>query len=240
MRRLKFQIMLFIITIQFFQFGFTQTRILVVTGGKNFEKESFLSLFDSFSDIKYDTASKPGAFAFFSSEKINSYNAIVFYDTWQPISEEEKESFLSLFEKGIGALFLHHSLVSHQEWDEYELILGGRYHHKAYSDDGKIYGPSTYRHDQEFLVKIIDDDHPVTKGISDFEIRDEIYLNYKIHNFVEPLLTSDNCETGKYLGWTNLYKNSKVVYLKLGHDHLAYDNPNYRQLIRNSIEWIKK
>lgn len=217
-----------------------QIKILIVTGGKNFESESFYEMFKSFNDIEFDTASKPGVFSLFYSEKINDYDAIVFYDTYQPISEVEKNQFLNLFEKGIGTVFLHHALVSHQEWDEYEEMLGGRYFHSPYLDEGKKYGPSTYKHDQEFIVIIIDKEHPVTNGLEDFKIQDEIYLNYKIHKNVIPLLTSDNCESGKYIGWANTYKNSKVIYLQPGHDHHAYENPIYRLLIERSIKWVKK
>jgi uncharacterized protein len=216
-----------------------QNKILIVTGGKTFDTESFHEIFKSY-DIQFDTASKPVVFSLFNSERITDYDAIIFYDTYQPISPVEKDSFLNLFEKGIGIVFLHHSLVSHQEWDEYEKIVGGRYHHKPYLDDGKKYGPSTYKHDQEFIVKIIDKEHPVTKDIDDFKIHDEIYLNYKVHENVNPFLTSDNCESGKYIGWTNNYKNSKIIYLQLGHDHYAYENPNFRLLIKRSIEWVKK
>ncbi|QQS36628.1 MAG: ThuA domain-containing protein [Ignavibacteriales bacterium] len=219
---------------------FSQTKILVVTGGKEFERDSFYKIFESFSDIVYDTATKPAVFNDFNSDKINYYDAVVFYDAYQPINEDEKKSFLSLTEKGIGLVFLHHALVSHQDWDEYEKILGGRYHHKAYSDEGKKYGQSTYKHDQEFFINIVDKENPVTKDMTGFHITDEAYLNYNVHDYVSPLLTSDNCENGKYLGWTNSYKNSKIVYLQLGHDHQAYENTDYRMLIRNAIDWVKE
>ena len=35
-----------------------QTKILIVTGGKNFESESFYEIFKSFNDVEVDTASK--------------------------------------------------------------------------------------------------------------------------------------------------------------------------------------
>lgn len=229
----------FVFAVMFAHSVNAQSKILIITGGKSFESESFYQIFNSFNGVEYDTASKPSAFTIFSSEKINEYNTIVFYDTYQPISEDEKKSFLSLFEKGIGVVFLHHAIVSHQEWDEYEKIIGGRYHHKPYMDNGKKYGPSTYKHDQDFLIKIINEDHPITKDMNDFKITDEAYLNYKFHDYVTPLLTSDNCENGKYLGWTNTYKNSRIVYLQLGHDHQAYENSDFRLLVRNAIEWVK-
>jgi type 1 glutamine amidotransferase len=191
---------------------FSQTaNILVVTGGKSFEREAFHAMFTSFEGVAFDTASKPDVFRAFASEEIVRYDAIVFYDTYQPISDEQKAAFLSLFERGIGCVFLHHALVSHQEWREYEMILGGRYHHFPYVDDGKKYGPSTYKHDQEFTVRILDPAHPVTQGMQDFAMYDEVYINYKIHDYVTPLLATDHRESGEYIGWVHRHGNSRIV-----------------------------
>lgn len=209
-------------------------KILIVTGGKNVDS-GFYSLFEGYD---YDTISKPAAFGLFELEKINEYGAVVFYDSYQPIEEKQKKSFLKLFESGTRALFLHHSIVSHQEWDEYEKIVGGRYFHKAYEDEGKKYGASTYKHDQNFRIKIIDKDHPVTLGMEDFDIHDETYLNYRVQKNVFPLLKTDYRESGEILGWIHSYKNSKVIYIMPGHDNCAYGNKNFKTLIRNSIKYL--
>lgn len=210
-------------------------KILIVAGGKSVDTENFYKMFESFS---YDTTSKPFAFQLFDLDNIDNYKAIVFYDTYQPITEEQKVLFMNIFEKGIGVLFLHHSLVSHQEWGKYENIVGGKYFHQAWVDDGKKYGPSTYKHDQDFVVQIIDNNHPVTNGLRDFEIKDETYLNYRVQKNVKPLLKTDHRESGELLGWTHNYKNSKVVYLMLGHDKNAFGNSSFKQLVENSINYL--
>lgn len=226
-------ILLFSATILFSQ----SNKILIVTGGKVVDKENFYNLFESFS---YDTTSKPLAFQLFDLDKIDNYKAIVFYDTYQPITEEQKESFMNIFEKGIGVLFLHHSLVSHQEWNEYEKIVGGRYFHQVWVDNEKKYGPSTYKHDQDFLVEIIDRNHPVTKGLDNFQIHDETYLNYRVLPKVRPLLRTNYRESGEILGWTHTYKNSKVVYIMMGHDKNAFGNISFKRLVENSINYLSE
>jgi type 1 glutamine amidotransferase len=30
------------------------------------------------------------------------------------------------------------------------------------------------------------------------------------------------------------------VYLQLGHDHWAYENPNYRELVARAIRWVAR
>lgn len=212
-------------------------KILIVAGGKAVDKDNFYKLFESFS---YDTTSKPFAFQLFDLDKIDNYKAIVFYDTYQPITEEQKESFMNIFKKGIGVLFLHHSLVSHQEWNEYENIVGGKYFHQVWVDNEKKYGPSTYKHDQDFLVEIIDRDHPVTKGLDNFEIHDETYLNYRVLPNVSLLLRTNYRESGEILGWTHTYKNSKVVYVMMGHDKNAFGNISFKRLVENSINYLSE
>lgn len=210
-------------------------KILIVTGGKVVDSKVFYKLFESFS---YDTTSKPFAFQLFDLINIDNYKAIVFYDTYQPITEEQKESFMNIFGRGIGVLFLHHSLVSHQEWSEYENIVGGRYFHHAWVDNEKKYGPSTYKHDQDFLVEIINKTHPVTKGMDNFQIYDETYLNYRVLPNVAPLLRTDYRESGEILGWTHNYKNSRIVYIMMGHDKNAFENIYYKKLIENTINFL--
>ncbi len=229
----------FIVAFLFFQaILYSQSyNLLVVTGGKKIDTTSFYSIFDNFSECKYEVETKPEVFSKFSSDEIKNYDVILFYDAYQPISELEKKSFLKLTEEGIGLVFLHHAMVSHQDWQEYENLLGGRYYHKSFILDGKKVGASTYKHDEKYTVQIINDKHPVTKGMRDFLIHDEIYINYKINNEVTPLLSSDNCESGKYIGWTKNYNNSKIVVIQLGHDKYAYENISFQKLILNSIKW---
>ncbi|MFW5972697.1 MAG: ThuA domain-containing protein [Bacteroidota bacterium] len=215
------------------------TSVLVVTGGRSVDETSFADLLDSL-PFTVDRAEKPEAFALFGSDDIERYAAVLFYDMYQPISEQEKQAFLSLFERGIGVVFLHHSIVSHQEWDEYEMIVGGRYFESAWQDEGRGYGPSTYRHDQEFVVQVVQPDHPVTSGLNDFPIRDETYLNYRVHDFVTPLLRTDYRESGEVLGWTHEYENSRVVYIMLGHDHQAYQHPAFRQILASALSFVQR
>jgi type 1 glutamine amidotransferase len=37
---------------------------------------------------------------------------------------------------------------------------------------------------------------------------------------------------------TNNYGKSRIVYIQLGHDHNSFDDRNYRQLIKQSIDWV--
>ena len=55
-------------------------QVLIVTGGHNFERESFFQIFDDLPEIEYFEVEHPEANDIYTSEKIDRYDVIVFYD----------------------------------------------------------------------------------------------------------------------------------------------------------------
>ncbi len=213
--------------------------ILIITGGHDFEEEAFLNMFQDFEGIEYQFAVQPLANNVYCSDSIDKYDALVFYDMVQDISESQKEAFITMLEKGKGLVFLHHSLVSYQDWPEFFSIMGGKYLLEPIEKDGQIVAPaSDYHHDMEIPVKVVDKNHPITKGISDFVIHDETYGNTITISSIHPLMITHHPSNGKNIAWANSYKNSRIVYLQFGHDHFAFENTNFRKLLEQSIEWV--
>jgi uncharacterized protein len=211
-------------------------KILIITGGHSFDTSEFFNVFDSMTNYDFSRAVQPEANELLGSPGIGNYNLIIFYDMWGQISENQKQYYQNLTEKGVGLLFLHHSLVSYQGWDEFRKILGGKYIQPEIVTDSTLL--SRYKHDILLDVHIVDPKHPVTSGMKDFEIPDEGYSNFAVEKNVFPLLTSKHPDSGEIIGWTNKYKNSQIVYLMLGHDKKAYANENFRKLIDNSIKYL--
>jgi type 1 glutamine amidotransferase len=211
----------------------TLMRVLIITGGHDFEREAFFDIFDNIPDVVYQELVHPEANQIFDSNLIDNFDVLIFYDMVQEIDDTQKAAFIKVLKEGKGLVFLHHSLVSYQEWDEFEKIIGGRYVLTNINQDS-----STYRHDVDVPVKIVDKNHPITKGMDDFVIHDEVYGNYKVLPSVQPLLQTTHPESGKIVGWTNSYAKSRIVYLQLGHDHYAYENPSYRRLIKQAAVWV--
>lgn len=218
------------------QRGAKMDNILVITGGHDFEP-SFYQVFDSFKNVHYDTLSQPDFNKKLSSGVAEPYDVLVFYDMWQEIGAAERTAFLALLEKGKGMVFLHHSLVSYQHWDEFEKIVGGKYIEKEYHGDPAVQG-STYAEDITLEIKVVDPHHPVTRNVADFTIYDEGYQNIRINPDIHPLLSVSHPDCAETVAWTNSYGRSRIVYLMLGHDHHAHENENYRQLIFNAIRWV--
>lgn len=212
--------------------------VLLVTGGHSFDTSEFFNLFMSYEKMSIDTISQPRANILLEEMNNSDYDVIVFYDMWQDITENQKEVFLKLVENGTGMIFLHHSLVSYQNWDEFKNIIGGKYWQEGYGIDSSRF--SGYEHDLNLQVKVMDQDHPVTKDIKDFQIFDEGYSNIEMLSSVIPLLETNHPSCAKYVAWTNEYSNSRIIYIMLGHDRKAYENTSFKQLIRNAIYWSGK
>lgn len=216
-----------------------KTSVLIITGGHDFEQQAFYEVFRSFSDIVFDTISQPKANNVYASDTIGKYDVIVFYDMVQEITDQQKNDFVKLLNDGTGVLFLHHSLASYQDWADFGEIIGGRYLLKPIEKDGTVFIPaSDYKHDQEIAVIVVDKEHPVTRGINNFTIHDETYSNIVTTGSIHPLLSTTHPLNGKYIAWSNEWGNSKIIYLQLGHDHYAFENPNFRRIVRQAIHWL--
>ena len=67
-------------------------------------------------------------------------------------------------------------------------------HPQVFVVDGKKYGPSGATDDQDIPVTVVDKQHPITKGISDFMIHDETYHKYYTAPDVKVLLKTEPSE----------------------------------------------
>ena len=113
-------------------------RVLIVTGGHDFERIPFFEMFRGFEGIEFQEAVHPSADSLLNPGLRRSFDAVVFYDMPAETAERFKTDFVNLLNEGIGVVFLHHSIASYQTgWDGFEEILGGKYHEKAGEKDGK-------------------------------------------------------------------------------------------------------
>lgn len=211
-------------------------KVLVVTGGHGFKHKPFYDIFNHIPSITYDTLVQPQANELIASPEVSRYDVLVFYDLYDTISAKQQEAYISLLKKGASMIFLHHSLVSYQSWPEFVKIVGGQYHTHPVVVNGDTL-KANYEHGVNIPVKVEDKKHPVTKGISDFEVIDEVYSDVEILPSVKPLLSTTHPKSMRYVAWVNHYGKSDVICIQLGHGPSCYENPNFVKLLQQSIEW---
>jgi len=215
-------------------------RVLVVTGGHGFEKEPFFKLFKDNADITYQAVEHPNAYVMFKAQAGKQYDVIVTYDFGQQISDTAKADYVARLKEGKGLVVLHHAIAAYPDWPEYWKIIGAHYYLAATNINGVEKQRSGWKEGLHFRIHIADPNHPVMRGLSDFDTHDEAYKWFDVAQDCHPLLTTDEAESNKVIAWAKTYEGARVVYIQSGHDHFAYENPNYQQILRQAIRWAAR
>lgn len=211
-------------------------NVLLIVGGHSFDTTEFFELFNSLEGIEMDSVYYPEAMDILQSEWTDAYDVLAFYDYMPDLPMADSLVFQKLTRQGKPLLFLHHALCSFQHWEGYMDMLGGKYVMPGPGVDSALF--SDYEHDIDMDIEVMDRKHPVTLGMEDFSIHDEGYSNIAMAPGITPLLKTDHPDSSPMMGWTQSSDQSTIVYLMLGHDRQAYENPAFKQLMRQSIHWL--
>ena len=104
----------------------------------------------------------------FASPKLSDYDVLVLnFGFWKEAdpSDKAKAGLLEYVKGGGNVVALHFACGSFQDWKEYRDMLG-----RVWVKGTGGHGPFG-----EFTVKIKDAKHPVTNGLKDFKIEEELY-----------------------------------------------------------------
>jgi uncharacterized protein len=215
-----------------------ELRLLILSGGHAFEESPFLEVFRNMKGVSFTHARfKQDAESKLAPEATNDFDVMLFYDMHQN-PEPHWDSWVRLLEKGMPSVFLHHALGSYAKVPAYLDIVGGRAQFTPKVIPGEI--STFWKHGEDMRVVIADRQHPITSGLEDFLIHDECYKGFYVRPDAYILLTTDHPLNDQKIAWTYRYKNSPIVYLQLGHDHFAYQNPHFRKLLERSIRWARQ
>ena len=251
-------------------------RLLTVARGHPYERDAFFGLCQGLEEFDVCHVEQPLAMQCYGPGLADEYVAILCYDmpgvdfttggapgALAPTKQQQAD-FLAMLERGMGMVFLHHSLAAWPGWPEYAQIVGGRFHYQGAQLEGRQWPDSGYRHKVRHRVSVAAD-HPVTAGLpGQFEMVDELYLCPVLEERVEPLLRSDYtfssdnfysaalAVAGKMesregwqhppgtnlVGWLNSYGNSPIVYIQGGDDAEALSTPHFQELVHNAVRWV--
>ncbi len=212
-------------------------RVVITIGGHGFDADGFYGMFRAMPGISYEVLEVPQQAHALGPELREKADCLVLYDMVADISEEARRQFVALLQRGIGVVSLHHNLGAHRGWDEYRKIIGGKFIFEPCVLDNTFYDRTPWKHGQRLRIEVVRKDHPITRGLANFEISDETYGRFYTAPDIEVLLRTDHPDNNPVVAWTRHYGQSRVVYIQLGHDRGAYDNPAYRELVHRAILW---
>jgi hypothetical protein len=165
-----------------------------------------------------------------STTALGKYDVILLtmFNRGPTITTQAKENLLEFVKKGKGFYVQHLASASFPEWDEFGKLCGRKW----------VMGTSGHGPRAVFGAKIVKE-HPITRGLKDFKIFDELYAKLQGDSPIEVLVSADSdwSKGTEPLVFTRPYGKGRCVHNALGHDHKAILDPNMKQLIRNGVEW---
>jgi type 1 glutamine amidotransferase len=153
------------------------------------------------------------------------------------LSYAQQEFLLSYVRSGHGYVSIHGADNAPPDWlPEMRAMLGGVFSHFG-QPDGKV-RKGTY------TVKIADAAHPITRGLTDFELTDELYYQIQMETGVVPLATVAFEGKDWPVAWTQTYGQGHVFHTPLGHRDFGPDkpdplrDPNLTKLVVQGVDWV--
>ena len=80
--------------------------------------------------------------------------------------------------------------------------------------------------------------HPIVEGVEDFAIADELYVNFRFADAIDPLIESDWEGEARPVLWVRHYGGGRICYNALGHGPEAFENPSFRRLVQRGALWV--
>ena len=146
------------------------------------------------------------------------------------LPDAARKGFLAFLAEGKGLLALHAATICFDDWPEFRKILGAWW----------VWGHSSHPPIQVHKVRVHTGAHPITKGIRDFEVRDELYTHPRITDTVCPLVEADWEGESHPILWTRKYGPARVCYNALGHGPEAFEHASNQVMLRRGALWVLK
>jgi type 1 glutamine amidotransferase len=168
---------------------------------------------------------------FLASPAVGDYDVILLdFMNPRPLRHEAEvqANLARLVHDGKGLVVLHFACGALSEWPEF-LQLAGKVWDRKTAHDPR--GP--------FTVRITNADHPITRGMKDFQADDELYFCLVGDCPVNLLAVARSKVKGKDqpMAFTLQYGKGRVFHTPLGHDGKALQMPGVAELLRRGCLW---
>ncbi len=170
-----------------------------------------------------------------SATALKNYDVIVFTIYAQKLGElpgQAQENLLNYVKSGKGFFVQHLATASFPKWEEFGKLCGRKW----------VMGTSGHGPRSDFMSKIVDKEHPITKGLTDFTTNDELYAKLQGTEEIHVLVQADSDWSKKTepLVFVKSYGQGRVVHNAYGHDRKALMTPSVQKIIIRGTEWAAK
>ena len=159
------------------------------------------------------------------AENLGEFDILLNYYTKGNLDMAQIKGLLSFVNAGGGLMGLHSAADSFRDSAIYLELLGGIF---------RRHPPH-----QKFNIRVSNQEHPITKGISDFEVYDELYILHHDPDLYNLLLYCDWENKRHPVAWTREHGRGKVFYLSLGHTKEALTHPTFQKILVRGMNWLR-
>jgi len=155
-------------------------------------------------------------------EKLDDYDLIVFFYTVGQVSDAQRNGLSNFLRAGGGFVGIHSAADSFRDDPAYRCMIGGFF--------------VTHPRYRSYQVSVTDPEHPITKNLDEFMVKDEQYiLDYDPR--VNVLCTALYQGKAVPVAWTKPWGKGRIFYLALGHDAAACRNESFKTLLLRGSKW---
>ena len=199
------------------------TRVLLLVGGADYhDQPEHRKILSDFIGAEFNLTMTDNLEVLMPST-LDDYDVIVNYTTFVEPTEKQVGALLDAVEGGKGFVGIHGATATFWNSPDYLEMIGGKF----------------IAHDvnKEFLVQISDAravvPHPITQGVDNFTIQDELYIIEGDITRWEILTRAE----GHPVIFNKIYGKGRVHNNALGHDALALNHLSFQRLVNNGIAW---
>jgi len=167
-----------------------------------------------------------------SQNAIEAYDVIVFtiFSQRVPVLSDQAQEHLLAFVKGVKGFFVQHlASASFPQWEEFGRLCGRKW----------VMGTSGHGPRSDIQARVVAKDHPITAGLTDFTVNDELYARLQGTGTINVLVQADSdwSKATEPLVFTLDYGKGRTVHNAFGHDRKALMTPAVQKIIARGVEW---
>lgn len=217
-------------------------QALIVWGGwdGHTPKESAEVFATALTDAGCDVTLRDSLDAYTDEDLMGVMDLIVPIWTMGDLGKQQWKGLCEAVKSGVGCAGFHGGIVDSFRRDcEYQMMTGGQF----------VGHPGN--NIPSYRVAIADRDHEITRGLSDFDLKDTeqyyMHVDPAVHVLTTTMFTGEHGERDTYaagtvmpFAWTRAWGKGRVFVAAWGHTYKDFDTPEALEIVKRGMLWAAR